>query len=227
MKPDYASSQSAAKAAQFRQKMRLDTLVVKAKLGFFFGKLVFTLSLVFVCILAARDAKFEGDLLFLTLSRIGLLAVLFFLVGQLAAIIRLIKLGGACVIDSRSFRHFSVGKLPWSAIHSAMVTEADVTQGRSWWPDSGWGSVRPKVWYWDDDDDVQRIQFFIVLTLDRRAFRAIRPSLISRLILRRYARFDVENSVVKIACDSLDEGPEHLLWSIQQRIEDKQSSHGS
>jgi hypothetical protein len=146
----------------------------------------------FMCILVARDAKFNGDLGTLTCSRILLAVAVCFLVSQLLAAIRLFQFGGACVMDRTGFKHFSMGTLLWGSICGAEVIEVV-------------GS---------DDDDWK---FVLVLRLNSQAMQVITPSWINRLMLRCYARFKLDNSTIELFCEFLKIEPQDLLWHIHRR----------
>jgi hypothetical protein len=185
-------------ASESKQQTALSAHVVQAKLKTFCTEIAATLGVMLFCILMARDAKIDGDFYSLILSRVGLVVAICFFASQLSAIIRLVKFGGACVMDRKGFKHFSMGALAWSAIRGAELMEV----ARN-----------------DEDDLIQHFQTFLVLILDRKTLDAIRPNWINRLVLRRYARFVVETSTIELSCDFLKIEPNNLLWHVLRRTD--------
>jgi hypothetical protein len=206
MTADHKSKPNIVNASESKQQTELSAHVVQAKLGIFCAEIAASLGVMFFCILMAREAKIDGDFYSLILSRVGFAAAICFFVSQLSAIIRLVKFGGACVMDRKGFKHFSMGALAWSAIRGAELIEV----ARN-----------------DEDDVVQYFQTFLVLRLDRKTLDAIRPNWINRLVLRRYARFVVESSAIELSCDFLKIEPNNLLWHVLRRTDSGSKRYAS
>jgi hypothetical protein len=206
MTADHKSKANIAKASGSKQQTQLSAHVVQAKLGRFCAEIAAALVAMFVSILMARVAKVEGDFYALLFTRTVLIVALYFFVSQLSAIIRLVKFGGACVMDRKGFKHFSMGGLAWSAIRSAELIEVERNE---------------KAYF------TKNFQTFLVLNLDRRTLDAIRPNWINRLILRRYARFVVESSTIELSCDFLKIEPNNLLWHVLQRTDPGSKQYAS
>ncbi len=186
-----------------RQKAAMSTHVVQANLGRFCGEIVAILGVMFICILVARDAKLDGNSVSLMMSRVTLVAASCFFATQLSAIIRLVQFRGACVMDRKGFKHFYMGTLHWRTIRDASLME--VVRGGEH------GSVH----------------IFLVLSLDRKTLNAIKPHWVRRLVVRRYARFNVENSSIELSCDFLKIQPDSLMWQVLLRTDFGVQRHAS